>query len=39
VAPAVEYYRTNPSYKFLKIDGERPIEAIHADVVKQLGLE
>ena len=39
VAPAVEYYRTNPNYKFLKIDGERPIEAIHADVVKQLGLE
>ena len=39
VAPAVEYYRTNPGYHFLKIDGERSVEAIHADIVKRLGLE
>ena len=38
VAPAVEFFRTNPNYKFLKIDGERSVEAIHADIVKRLGL-
>ena len=38
VAPAVEFFRTNKNYKFLKIDGERSVEAIHADIVKQVGL-
>ena len=39
VAPAVEWYRTNPRYQFLNIAGERSVEAIHADIVKRLGLE
>ena len=39
VAPAVEYYRTNPRYRFLKIDGERSVEDIHKDIVNQLDLE
>jgi adenylate kinase family enzyme len=38
VAPAVEYYRTNPRYHFLKIDGERSIEDIHQDIMSRLGL-
>ena len=38
VAPAVEYYRTSPNYCFLRIDGLRTVEAIHADIVKRLGL-
>jgi adenylate kinase len=39
VAPAVDFFRTNKNYRFLKIDGERSVEAIHADIVKQVGLE
>jgi adenylate kinase family enzyme len=39
VAPTVDYYRNNPNYNFLTIDGERSVEAIHADIVKKLGLE
>lgn len=39
VAPAVEYFRKNPDYKFLKIDGDRGVEEIHQDIVKSLGLE
>ena len=38
VHPTVEYYRTNPNVNFLDIDGEQSIEAVHADIVKRLGL-
>jgi adenylate kinase family enzyme len=37
VAPTVEYFRKNAKYIFLKIDGERPIPDIHADLMKRLG--
>jgi adenylate kinase len=36
VMPAVEYYRANPRYTFLDINGERSIEEIHADIREQL---
>lgn len=36
VAPAVEHYRTSPSYRFLDINGEQTPEEVHADIVKQL---
>lgn len=38
VKPTVDWYKTNPNVNFLDIDGERPIEVIHADIVKRLGL-
>jgi adenylate kinase len=38
VVPTMEYYDGNPKYNFLKINGARPVEDIHADIVKKLGL-
>lgn len=38
VVPTLGYYDGNPAYNFLKIFGERSIEAIHDDIVKKLGL-
>jgi adenylate kinase len=38
VAPTVQFYRTNPNYRFLDVNGAGPVEAIHANVVKKLGL-
>ncbi len=38
VAPTIEFYRDNPNYNFLYVDGERSPEEIHADIVKRLGL-
>ncbi len=39
VVPTIEYYRDNPDYTLLDIDGARSREDIHADIVKKLGLE
>ncbi len=38
VAPTVEFYRTNPNYRFLDIDGGGPVDVIHAGIMKRLGL-
>lgn len=38
IRPSIEYYRTNPNVNFLDIDGEQAIEAVHADIVKRIGL-
>lgn len=38
VAPAIEFYRNSNEYKFIKINGERTIEEVHADIVKAVGL-
>lgn len=32
VLPAVEYYRTNPRYNFVEINGEQSIEAVHNEI-------
>jgi len=39
VVPTMKYYDGNPRYNLLKIDGGRPVEEIHADIVKKLSLE
>lgn len=39
VTQALKFYQGNDDYHFLDIDGARPIEAIHADIVKKIGLE
>ncbi|MDE1941242.1 MAG: nucleoside monophosphate kinase, partial [Patescibacteria group bacterium] len=39
IVPTIEWYKTNPDVNFLDIDGERPIEEVHAEIVKKIGLE
>ncbi|MFA6601738.1 MAG: nucleoside monophosphate kinase [Candidatus Paceibacterota bacterium] len=39
VVPTIGYYNDSAEYHFLKINGERPIEEIHADIVKRLNLD
>lgn len=36
VIPAVNYYRRDRDYEFLEIDGERPIDAVHRDIMAHL---
>ncbi len=33
VIPAIEYYKKNPDYKFLEIDGEQPVEKISQEII------
>lgn len=33
VMPAVEYFKTNPYYRFMEINGEQSIEKVHSDIV------
>lgn len=36
VIPAIEFYKNNPRYKYLNINGERSIDEIHKDIIKNL---
>ncbi len=36
VQPAINWYRTAPGYRFVELNGERPIEDIHADVMQTI---
>ncbi len=38
VAPAIEWYRTNPDYTFIEVNGEQSVEAVEADILTKLGL-
>ncbi len=38
VLPAINYYRENPLYRFLQINGEQTPEQVSNDVLKALGL-
>lgn len=33
VVPAVEYFKTNPFFKVLEINGEQGVEAVHAEII------
>ncbi len=33
VMPAVEYFRNNPYYRFFEVNGEQPIEKVHAEII------
>ena len=33
VMPAVEYFKKNPFYRFFDINGEQPIEKVHAEII------
>ena len=39
VVPALNHFRNRKDVTVLDIDGNRPIEEIHADIVKQVGLK
>lgn len=34
VMPAIDYFRNNPFYKFVAVDGSRSIEEVHQDIIK-----
>ncbi len=36
VVPAINFYRDNSNYHFLEVDGERPIEEVHEDILSRL---
>jgi adenylate kinase len=36
VLPAVNYYRRDRDYEFVEIDGERPIDVVHRDIMAHL---
>ena len=36
VVPAIEYYKNNPRYTFININGERSIEEIHEDLINMI---
>ncbi len=38
VMPAVEYYKNNPDYKFIDINGEQTIEEVQVEIQAKLGL-
>ena len=36
VVPAINFYRNNPKYNFLEINGEQTIEKVHQDILDKL---
>ena len=36
VEPALTYYRTHPAHTFVELNGEAPIEDVHATIIKTL---
>lgn len=36
VVPTIEFFKSNPRYKFISVNGERPVEEIHKDIIRQL---
>lgn len=38
VVPAIEYYKNNPRYKFIQVNGERTIDEIHKEILQKIDL-
>lgn len=36
--PAIEYFKNDPDYRFITIDGEHSIEEVHQSLMQKLGL-
>ncbi len=36
VIPAIDYFKNNPRYTFIRVDGEKTIEEIHQDIITQI---
>lgn len=39
VLPAIEYFENHPDYKYVEVNGEQPIESVHAEIVKRIFIE
>jgi adenylate kinase len=39
VEPAIDFYRNNSDYKFIKVDGTLPIERVHEYIIDKLNLK
>jgi adenylate kinase family enzyme len=39
VLPTIEYYRHNPAYQFIEINGERPVSEVHEELLVRSGLK
>lgn len=37
-APAIEYFKNDPDYKFISINGEQTIEEVHKELMEKVGL-
>jgi len=37
VLPVVDFYKTHQKYRFIEVDGERPVDEVHAEIIKELG--
>jgi len=37
VVPAIEYFKNDPYYKFISINGEHSIEEVHQDIMQKVG--
>lgn len=33
VKPAIEYFKNNPYYRFIEVDGEQSIDKVHSDII------
>lgn len=38
VVPAIEYFKNDPYYKFISINGEQTIEEVHQEIMEKVGL-
>lgn len=36
--PAIEYFKNDPDYKFISINGEQTIEEVHQEIIQKVGL-
>lgn len=36
VVPSINFFKENPRYRFLNINGQQPIEKVHADIVREI---
>jgi adenylate kinase len=34
VAPTVDFFKVNPDYEFISVNGEEPVEAVHKEILK-----
>jgi adenylate kinase len=39
VVPAINYFKNNPYYKFVPINGEQTIEEVHKEILEKVGLQ
>lgn len=39
VMPSVNFYKTNPGYTYIEVDGERSVEEVHQDILAKAGLK